>query len=207
MKLFLLIFFSTLFSAVAQTSVASSTNQTTTHLVNWKDELPRVPNSHENGTRGSSSFQAKTISETASDQISARAQQSAEIRAACIDGRRCVCGRVIKIVPEGLVVESGYTALMNPPFTQSWVIPGGALVSRDAKLFERSEPASPCIGTVLLTDFPGRPAVKLYDYVLLQGYPAGEYLFTPVPGIQKPIRKFAGGLDTAVKLKLEMAKE
>src|ERR1041385_419931 len=100
---------------------------------------------------------------------------AAEIRTAYINGRRCVCGKVIKIVPEGLVVESGYTALMNPPFTQSWVIPAGALVNRDAKLLERSEPASPCIGTVLLTDFPRRPAVKLCDYVLLQAYPAGEY--------------------------------
>jgi hypothetical protein len=135
--------------------------------------------------------------------MSARDQRAAEIRAACINGRRCVCGKVVKIVPEGLVVDSGYTALMDPPFTQSWVISGGALVNRDAKLLERSEPASPCIGTVLLTDFPRRPAVKLYDYVLLQAYPAGEYLYTPVPSIQKPIRKFAGGLDTAVKLKLE----
>src|SRR5882672_10316460 len=136
-----------------------------------------------------------------------RDQRAADIRGACINGRRCVCGKVIKIVPEGLIVDSGYTALMNPPFTQSWVISGGALVNRDSKLLERREPASPCIGTVLLTDFPKRPAVNLYDYVLLQAYPAGEYLFTPVPGVQKPIRKFAGGLDTAVKIKLETAEK
>jgi hypothetical protein len=164
MKLFLLILFSALLSASAQTNVTSSTNQ-----------------------------------------MSVRDQRAAEIRTACINGRRCVCGKVIKIVAEGLIVDSGYTALMNPPFTQSWVIPGGALVNRDAKLLERSKPASPCIGTVLLTDFPKRPAVNLYDYVLLQGYPAGEYLYTPVPGIQKPIRRFAGGLDTAVKIRLEIA--
>jgi len=135
-----------------------------------------------------------------------RDQRSTEIRTACINGRRCVCGKVIKIVPEGLIVESGYTALMNPPFTGSWVIPSGALVSRDSKLLERDEPASPCIGTVLLTDFPKRPAVKLYDYVLIQAYPAGEYLYTPVPGVEKQIRKFAGGLETAVKLKLAAEK-
>jgi len=132
-----------------------------------------------------------------------REQRAAEIRAACIEGRRCVCGKVIKIVPEGLIVESGYTALMEPPFTGGWVIPAGALVNRDPKLIERSEPASPCIGTVLLTDFPKRPDVMLYDYVLLQGYPAGEYFYTPVPGVEKPIRKFTGGLDTAVKMKLD----
>src|SRR5205807_373552 len=150
---------------------------------------------------------AQTNVTSTTNQMSAREQRAAEIRAACINGRRCVCGKVIKIVPEGLVVESGYTALMNPPFTQSWVIPGGALVNRDTKLLERDEPASPCIGAILLTDFPRRPTVKLYDYVLLQGYPAGEYLYTPVPGVQKTIRKFAGGLDTAVKLRLETEKK
>ncbi len=150
---------------------------------------------------------AQTNVASSTNQMSVRDQRAAEIRTACINGRRCVCGKVIKIVPEGLIVDSGYTALMDAPFTQSWVIPGGALVNRDAKLLERSEPASPCIGTVLLTDFPRRPAVKLYDYVLLQGYPAGEYLYTPVPGIQKPIRKFTGGLDSAVKIKLETAEK
>jgi len=148
---------------------------------------------------------AQTNVTSSTNQISVRDQRATEIRTACITGRRCVCGKVIKIVPEGLIVESGYTALMDPPFAQSWVIPGGALVNRDPKLMERSEPASPCIGTVLLTDFPRRPAVKLYDYVLLQAYPAGEYLFTPVPGVQKTIRRFAGGLDTAVRMKLETA--
>ena len=134
--------------------------------------------------------------------VRTRDQRAADIRTACVNGRRCVCGKVIKIVPEGLIVESGYTALMHPPFAGSWVIPAGALVNRDPKLIERDQPASPCIGTVLLTDFPRRPEVKLYDYVLLQAYPAGDYTFVPVPGVEKQIRKFAGGLDTAVKLKL-----
>jgi hypothetical protein len=133
------------------------------------------------------------------EQLAAREHRAAEIRSACINGRRCVCGKVIKIVPEGLIVESGYTALMEPPFTGSWVIPGGALVTRDSKLIERNEPATACIGTVLLIDFPKRPPVKLYDYVLLQAYPAGEYRYVPVPGVEKQIRKFAGGLDTAIK--------
>jgi len=146
---------------------------------------------------------ASTTNHTAAP---ARDQRATDIRSACISGRRCICGKVIKIVPEGLVVESGYTALMHPPFTGSWVIPAGALVNRDSKLLERDEPASPCIGTILLTDFPKRPTVKLYDYVLLQAYPAGEYLYTPVAGVEKQIRKFAGGLDTAVKLKLAAEK-
>jgi hypothetical protein len=154
---------------------------------------------------------AQTIVPTRSHQTNQTAvrdpdQRAADIRAACIYGRRCVCGKVIQIVPEGLIVESGYTALMRPPFTGSWVIPSGALVNRDSNLIERDEPASPCIGTVLLTDFPKRPAVKLYDYVLLQAYPAGEYLYVPVPGVEKQIRKFAGGLDTAVRLKVAAEK-
>jgi hypothetical protein len=140
------------------------------------------------------------------NQSTVRDGRLADVRAACVNGRRCVCGKVIKIVQEGLVVESGYTALMQPPFTGSWLIPGGALVNRDKNLIERDEPASPCIGTVLLIDFPKRPAVKLYDYVLLQAYPAGEYLYIPVAGVEKQIRKFAGGLETAIKLKVAAEK-
>jgi hypothetical protein len=155
-------------------------------------------------TTAQTNVPAATSSQT--NQPSIRERRVADIRTACIEGRRCVCGKVIKIVPEGLIVESGYTALMQPPFTGSWVIPSGALVNRDKNLIERNEPASPCIGTVLLTDFPKRPAVKVYDYVLLQAYPAGEYLYTPVPGVEKQIRKFAGGLDTAVKLKVAAEK-
>ena len=158
------------------------------------------------GAQTNVSRSANQTNQTNQTAVREREQRAAEIRAACINGRRCICGKVIKIVPEGLIVESGYTALMQPPFTGAWVIPAGALVKRDSKLLERDEPASPCIGTVLLTDFPRRPAVKLYDYVLLQAYPAGEYLYTPVPGVEKQIRKFAGGLDTAVKNKLATEK-
>lgn len=129
-------------------------------------------------------------------------KNAAEIRAACINGRRCVCGKIIQIVPGGAVVDSGYTALLEPPFNQSWLISGGPKLHRDPKLLERSEPASPCIGTVFLTDIPGRPKVKLYDYVVLQAYPAGDYTYIPVPGVRKTIRQFAAGLDTAVKIRL-----
>jgi len=33
---------------------------------------------------------------------------------ACIEGRRRICGKVLQIVPEGLVVESGYVGLLRP---------------------------------------------------------------------------------------------
>ncbi len=132
-------------------------------------------------------------------------QRTSEIRTECINGRRCICGKVIQIVPGGLVVESGYTDLLLPEFNQSWVISKRAAVKRNPKVLERDEPASPCIGTIFLTDIPKRPQVELYEYVVLQAYPAGTYDYTPVPGVEKTIRKFAAGLDTAVKLRLAAA--
>ena len=32
-----------------------------------------------------------------------------QIRTDCIQGRRLICGRVLKIFPDGLIVDSGYT--------------------------------------------------------------------------------------------------
>lgn len=132
-------------------------------------------------------------------------KQTAEIRADCINGRRCICGKVIQIVPGGLIVESGYTDLLKPEFNESWVVSERALVKRDPKLLERDEPASPCIGTIFLTDLPKRPKVKLYEYVVLQAYPAGTHHYIPVPGVEKAVREFAAGLDSAVKLRLAAA--
>jgi hypothetical protein len=131
-------------------------------------------------------------------------QRAAEIRTACINGRRAVCGKVIKILPDGLVVDSGYTGLLEAPFNQSWVVTGGASLSRDPKVMELNKPASTCVGLVFLTDIPKRPAVKLYDYVVLQAYPAGQFIYVPVAGVQKTIRKFSAGIDTAVKLNLDL---
>jgi hypothetical protein len=121
----------------------------------------------------------------------------------CIHGRRLICGKVLKILPGGLVVDSGYTDLMRPPLARSWVIPGTVSVSRDANALETKEPGSPCIGLVFLTDISKRQKVEPFDYVLIMGYPAGQYVYTPAPNIQKTIRKFAAGLDTAVRLTLQ----
>jgi len=131
------------------------------------------------------------------------AERSEKIRATLIEHRRVVCGRVLKVFPDGVVVESGYTELLKPPFNQSWWTSGGAKVERDSKALEINEPGSACIGLVFLTDIPKRPRVQQYDYVALQAYPAGEYQYTSVPGVQKTLRKFSAGLDTAVRLKLE----
>jgi hypothetical protein len=42
--------------------------------------------------------------------------------------------------------------------------------------------------------------VHQYDYVTLQGYPAGHFDYVPLPGITNRLRRFAGGLETAVRL-------
>jgi len=116
--------------------------------------------------------------------------------------RRFICGRVMQIVPGGLVVDSGYTSLLNPPHT-SWVIPGNVIATRDPNALEASSPDSVCIGLVFITDFPKRLPVHRYDYVVLHGYPAGQYDYTPVPGIHKTVRRFTGGVERAVNLNLE----
>ena len=131
------------------------------------------------------------------------AVRAEQIRTDCVKGRRLICGRVLGIVPAGLVVESGYTDLLRPPLTESWVVPGTATAHKDTAVLELNEPGTPCIGLVFLTDLPKRPKVNNYDYVIIMGYPAGEYSYSPASGIQKPIRKFAAGLETAVKLKLQ----
>jgi hypothetical protein len=125
------------------------------------------------------------------------------IRNECIQGRRVICGRVIKVLSEGLVVDSGYTSLLQAPFNQSWLVSGGAVVKRDPKALELNEPGASCIGPVFLAHYPKKPAVKLYDYVVIQGYPVGDHTYTSVPGIQKTVRNFSAGLDTAIKMNLE----
>src|SRR5580700_1179538 len=49
------------------------------------------------------------------------AQYIAKIREGCIQNRRVVCGRILKILPEGMVIDSGYTNLMRPPLNRSWL--------------------------------------------------------------------------------------
>src|SRR5215471_13613512 len=54
------------------------------------------------------------------------AQQAEQIRTACIEGRRFICGRVLEVTPTGLIVDSGYEQLLSPPFNHSWVVRGTA---------------------------------------------------------------------------------
>jgi hypothetical protein len=134
------------------------------------------------------------------------AAHSEQVRTDCIDGRRLICGKVLKVFPDGLVIDSGYTDLLRPPLTQSWLIPGSVSASRDSAGIERKEPGSPGIGLVFLTDVPKRPKFprpKEFDYVVIMGYPAGQFVYSPAPTIQKSIRTFSCGLDTAVRLRLQ----
>lgn len=134
------------------------------------------------------------------DTAAVRAEQ---IRTECIQGRRLICGRVLAIVPGGLVVDSGYTDLLHPPLSQSWVIPGNVSVTRNPNVLELNTPGTACLGLVFLTDTSKRQKPKQYDYVVIMGYPAGQYDYSPLPGVVKTIRKFSAGLPTAVKLRLQ----
>jgi len=135
--------------------------------------------------------------------IGADHDRAEQMRAACIQGRRIICGRVLQVTKAGLVVDSGYTNLLHPPFDHSWVTRAQANPARPAVLVESAEPDSVAVGLVLLTDFPRRPPVHRYDYVVQHGYPAGHYDYVPVAGVTKTIRKFTGGLETAVRLNLQ----
>ena len=140
---------------------------------------------------------AKTTNDFSAD---VRAEK---LRGECIQGRRYVCGRVMQILTNGLIVESGYTELLNPPLNQSWVAPATVSLKLDPHVVETTAPDSPCVGTVFLTDIPKKPKVNRYDYVVIHGYPAGQITYSQVPGINKTVRRFSAGLETAVALNLK----
>jgi hypothetical protein len=139
----------------------------------------------------------------AQDLAATKAQRVEQVRTACIEGRRYVAGKVVQVVPEGLVVESGYSRLLSAPFNKSWVVSGTASVSPDPSAVEERKPDAVCVGLVLLSNIPKRPGVKAFDYVVIHGYPAKEYTFKPVPGVEKVIRRFSASLDRAVEANLD----
>lgn len=150
---------------------------------------------------------AESAAPAALEPAAATALRAEQIRNDCIRGRRLICGKVLKIFPDGLVIDSGYTDLLRPPLTESWVVPGTVPAQRNPAVLELNEPGTPCIGLAFLTDIPRRQKVKQFDYVILMGYPAGQYVYTPAPNVKKTIRKFSAGLETAVKLNLEPDKK
>jgi hypothetical protein len=166
--------------AVAQNNDAASTNRT-------EDGASLAPKD----------------SPTAAEQARAFEQATEKIRADCIQGRRIICGRIVKILPDGLVVDSGYTNLMRAPLNKSWLVPGTAQATREANMIEANEPGCACVGLVFLTALPkSRSAAKPhpYDFVVVQAYPAGQYTYTSVGTIQRTVRRFSGVLATAVKI-------
>jgi hypothetical protein len=137
---------------------------------------------------------------SAQTNLNLRAEQ---IRTRCIHDRRVVCGRVLQVTASGLVVDSGYAALLRPPFNHSWVNRATIALAHPAAQVEAAAPDSVAVGLVFLTDLPRRPRVHPYDYVSLIGYPAGSYDYVPVAGVTKTLRRFAAGLETAVRLNLQ----
>jgi hypothetical protein len=132
----------------------------------------------------------------------APAVRAEQLRAICLQNRRCVCGRVLKVFPNGVLVESGYPSLLRDSLHGAWHLPATVIAERATNLVEKLEPDSMAIGTVFLTDLPRLRGTKIqpYDYVVLHSYPAGEYTYNSVADIHHTVRRFSGGLETAVKL-------
>lgn len=141
--------------------------------------------------------QAQTASAGVANDALKQSVRAEQIRNSCIEGRRLICGRVLQVTTNGLVVDSGYRQLLEPPLNHNWVAPKTAVLSRDAHAVEEQKPGAICIGIVFLSNIPKRPKVGLYDYVALHGYPAGYYNYVPVPGVDKRIRWFSGSLERA----------
>src|ERR1700689_2505602 len=57
------------------------------------------------------------------DQIIATFQDRERVREICIEGRRLLCGKILEVLPDGLVVDSGYTDLLRQPLIQSCLLP------------------------------------------------------------------------------------
>jgi hypothetical protein len=149
-----------------------------------------------------------TNSATLAPQARAYEQATERVRADCIEGRRMICGKILKILPDGLVVDSGYTNLMRTPLNKSWLTPGTVQAARPPNLVEGKEPGCVCVGLVFLTALPKSrhtPKPKPYDYVVIQGYPAGNYTYTSVGTIQRTVRRFSASLPTAIRINRALA--
>jgi hypothetical protein len=137
------------------------------------------------------------------------AQRYEQARMDCILARRSICGKIVKILPDGLVVESGYTDLLRSPINESWLIPGTVTATRPPNLVEANQPDAICIGLVFVTDLPkGRGAQakpKLYDYVYLEGFPVGQYTYNSIGGIYHTVREFTTKLQNATQWHLDQS--
>jgi len=150
-------------------------------------------------TAGTGAVQAQT------GQNLAEAQRIEQIRMACIQNRRRICGKILKVLPDGVVVDSGYTNLMRNPLNRSWLLPGTVVAARATNLVEENKPDSICIGLIFLSDLPRSRNAKprTYDYVNLEAYPAGQYTYSTVGDIHRTVRKFSSRLSESVRWKFD----
>ena len=127
-----------------------------------------------------------------------------QVRAECLAGRRMICGKILRVLADGLVVDSGYTDLLRRPLTDSWLLPGTVTATRAPDKIESHEPGAVCFGPIFLTDPPRARGKKPkpYDYIILLGYPVGEHTYTSVGNVQKTVRHFSASLEAAVKSRM-----
>jgi hypothetical protein len=129
------------------------------------------------------------------------------MRTNCIQSRRIICGKIVKVLPGGLVVDSGYTNLMRHPLDRSWLIPGTVEAEREPNMVEKNEPDCVCVGLVYVTDLPksrrSKPKPKVLDYVILEAFPTGHFTYNSVGTIQRTVRRFSNSLPIAVRLNLQ----
>jgi hypothetical protein len=139
--------------------------------------------------------------QTQTNQGLSRAQRFEKIHMECIRDRRIICGKIVKVLPDGLMVDSGYMDLMRPSVNGSWLIPGTVTATRPANLVEAKQPDSVCIGLVFVTDLPKTPGIKpsLYDYVDIEGFPIGQYTYASVGDLQRTVRQFTAKIQNAAK--------
>lgn len=181
-KLALLTVFLACFTAVAQTNPAAASHRM---AMNSNSPAPTVAPDPNQGL--------------------ALAQRVEAMRAECIQNRRLICGKILKVLPEGLVVDSGYTNLLRAPLNQSWLIPGTAVANRATNLVEDNKPDSLCVGLVFLTDLPKSPAAKpkVFDYVNVEGFPMGQYTYVSVGDLRRTVRQFTTKVANSVRWNFE----
>jgi hypothetical protein len=136
------------------------------------------------------------------NQVRSEAQRLEDIRLDCIQKRRTICGKILKVLPEGLVVDSGYTNIMRDPLNHSWLVPGSVQAQQATNLVEGDQPNCVCLGLVFLSNppkKPAKPAARLHDYVILTGYPTGQYTYTSVGDLRRTVRRFSAKLAAAIE--------
>lgn len=151
--------------------------------------------------RGQASASPGSAARSSTNGLPLLIERREQLRTVCLEGRRSICGKILRVLPEGLLVESGYTNLLRKPLTKSWLVPGTVVASRAPDLVESREPGALCVGTVFLTDLPrGKP--RPYDYVIICGYPTGQYTYTSAGSVRKTVRRFSAKLEQAVRTNL-----